>query len=561
MNIPMKKHIKLFFSGLCMMGVLSGCGEDFLDEEVLDSYAPEVLKDELGFEAAIIGLHYQYGTMFTTTDDQTIRGVWQLGTDIAWAPAGRSNGDARPHFDYAVLNSTDGAARKIWGSYYRLINNANILIQSTSGGPVAGVTEEEMAVFRAEGKFFRAIAYHNLVTHFGDVPLLTEPLSAPKTDFVRTPVAEVDNIIEEDLLEAVEFLPNIGDAPADGRANKEMARQLLAEVYLRMGEDAKAEAQCTEIINGGRLSLVRERYGVRANDPGDAFSDMFLYGNQRRSQGNTEGIWVLEAENPADVTGGSSGAPQQRRVWVASYHDLPGMHPSDSTGGRGIARMRLNNWVVYDLYEESDMRNSKFSLKRTLYFNHPDERYDAIRGQAVPYGEDAEFTLSDGSSVKIFAADTIYKYVPYTLKWGQYDPRDNFGWGMWKDFILMRLGETYLLRAEARMKQGNLDGAAADINVLRDRAHASMVSASDIDLDFILDERVRELLAEENRRKTLVRTGTLVERAKRLTGDQPLAGGALETTNGLNGDHLLMPIPQTEIDLNKDAVLTQNEGY
>ncbi|WP_215224438.1 RagB/SusD family nutrient uptake outer membrane protein [Echinicola shivajiensis] len=561
MNIPFKKHIKLFLSALCILGFLSGCSEDFLDEEVLDSYAPEVLTDRLGFEAAVIGLHYQYGTMFTTTDDQTIRGVWQLGTDIAWAPAGRSNGDARPYFDYEILNSTDNAARKIWGSYYRLINNANILIQSTSGETVQGVTSEEMAVFRAEGKFFRALAYHNLVTHFGDVPLLTEPLAAPKTDFVRTPVAEVDNIVVQDLLEAVESLPNIGEAAENGRANKEMARQLLAEVYLRRGEDAKAEEQCTEIINGGRLSLVRDRYGVRANDPGDAFSDMFLYGNQRRSQGNTEGIWVLEAENPADVTGGSSGAPQQRRVWVASYHDLPGMHPSDTTGGRGLARMRLNDWVVYGLYADNDMRNSKYSIKRTLYFNNPDPKYDAIRGQEVPYGKDAEFILDDGSSVKIFAADTIYKYVPYTLKWGQYDIRDNFGWGMWKDFILMRLGETYLLRAEARFKQGNLDGAAADINVLRDRAHTDMVSASDIDLDFILDERVRELLAEENRRKTLVRTGTLVERAKRLSGEESLAGGAIETTNGLSENHLLMPIPQTEIDLNKDADLGQNSGY
>ena len=80
-------------------------------------------------------------------------------------------------------------------------------------------------------------------------------------------------------------------------------------------------------------------------------------------------------------------------------------------------------------------------------------------------------------------------------------------------------------------------------------------------LDFILDERARELVGEENRRMTLVRTGTLVERAKRLCGTVTLAGGNIETTNGIQDYNVLLPIPQTEIDLNKDAVLEQNSGY
>ena len=167
----------------------------------------------------------------------------------------------------------------------------------------------------------------------------------------------------------------------------------------------------------------------------------------------------------------------------------------------------------------------------------------------------------NGDEVKIFAADTIYKLAPYTLKWRHFDPRDVFGFGMWKDFILMRLGETYLLRAEARLKQDNPGGAADDINELRDRAQAPTVDAGDIDLNFILDERVRELLAEENRRMTLVRTGTLVDRARNLNGTEPVAEGNIETTNGISDDNLLLPIPQTEIDLNKDAELAQNPGY
>lgn len=556
----MKKHIKIL-SYICLLTVLSACDDSFLDEKVLDKYAPSSLNDKLGFDAAVVGLHQHFATHLKSTNDQTLIGMWQVGTDIVWAPAGRSNGDARPYFDYAQLTSSDNASLKVWRYLYKLISNANILIESTLA-EVPGMTQAERNVYNAEGRFFRAYAYEMLVTLYGGVPLVTEPLTSPRTDFVRASVGEVNSLIEEDLLFAVANLPNIGEAASGGRANKAMARQLLATTYLRMGQDAKAEAQCTEIINGnsGALSLVKNRFGVKANQPGDPFSDMFIFGNQRRSQGNTEVIWVLENENPTDKPY-ETDFPQQRRVWGGGYYDVAGMLPSDSTGGRGIARIRLNDWVLYNLYEDGDMRNSKYNIRRHWYFNNTESRYNSIRGQEVPYGEDAEFALTDGSTIKILAADTIWKLAPFTTKWDEFDPRDTFGYGMWKDFILMRLGETYLLRAEARFKQGDPGGAAEDINELRERANASLIDEGDVTLDFILDERARELLGEENRRMTLVRTGTLIERATHLTGVGPLADGNIETTNGLTANHLLMPIPQAEIDLNKDAVLEQNPGY
>ena len=541
--------------------LLFSCSDSFLDEQVLDRYAPESLRDNLGFDAAAVGLYHHFHTMRTTDWDQTILGIWHLGTDITWAPSGRSNGDARSYFDYQQMNSLDPAARKIWTSLYRLINNANILIENAEGGQTIGMTQEELDAFNAEARFFRAYAYNMLVTLYGDVPLLTEALSQPKTDFVRTPSSEVNAAIEQDLLFGVQSLPDPGSARYESRINKAMAHQLLAEVYLRLGQPAQAEAQADAIINSGRYTLVTSRYGVNSNLSGDPFSDMFLPGNQRRSQGNTEAIWVMEAENPSDVTGGSSGNPQQRRVWISGYYDIPGMEPADSLGGRGIARVRLNNWVLYSLYENQDMRNSEFNIKRQLYFNNRGSAYDNIRGQQVPYGQDAEFTLANGNTIRIFQADTIWRMPPYTMKWGHFDDRDVFGYGQWKDHIMMRLGETYLLRAEARFLQGDLGGAAEDINMIRSRSQASPISAADINLDFILDERARELLAEENRRMTLVRTGTLVERARRLTGTTPLANGEIETTNGLQDFHMKMPIPQTEIDLNRDGELTQNPGY
>ncbi|WP_111307464.1 RagB/SusD family nutrient uptake outer membrane protein [Confluentibacter sediminis] len=558
----MKISIK-YLVGMCALLLVNySCQDSFLDEKVLDALAPETLNDKLGYDAAAVGLYNSLSSTFYTTDqDQTFLGMFQLGTDIMWAPSGRSNGLARPYFDYSQLNSTDWGASKVWNGAYKIINNANIIINNAESGNAVGMSQDEIKAFNGEGRFFRAYAYNMLATLYGGVPLVLVPIDDAKTDFTRASLDEVNTAIVTDLEKAVANLPEVDKAAYAGRANKNMARQLLAEVYLRIGKPDLAEKRCDTIINSGKYSLVKNRYGVRSSEPGDAFSDMFINGNQRRSQGNTEAIWVLEQENPTDVTGGSTGWPQQRRVWGASYHDLPGMEPTDTLGGRGLGRIRLDNWVLYNLYDDGDMRNSKYSIHRQHYFNNTNSKYDDIRGLPVPYGQDVTFTLPDASEVKIFAADTIYKNAPYILKWGQFDPRDVFGYGQFKDFIIMRLGETYLLRAEARFKQSDFDGAAQDINVLRDRAHAPFVDAGDITLDFILDERARELIGEENRRITLVRTGTLVERAKRLNGTAPLAGGNIETTNGLQDYNVLLPIPQSEIDLNKDAVLEQNPGY
>ena len=114
-------------------------------------------------------------------------------------------------------------------------------------------------------------------------------------------------------------------------------------------------------------------------------------------------------------------------------------------------------------------------------------------------------------------------YFPHTTKWGCYDETDDFGYAGVKDWPVMRLGETLFVTSRSTFPSRNLAGAADDINKLRDRAfkeyrassgnpNAGKVSENQIDIDFILDERARELIGEENRRMTLVRTNTLKER-------------------------------------------------
>ena len=209
-------------------------------------------------------------------------------------------------------------------------------------------------------------------------------------------------------------------------------------------------------------------------------------------------------------------------------------------GGRGLGRLRLSSWLTKSLYKDGDIRNSKYNIHRDFYYNDPK---NAKFGQKIPFQ----------------GADTLYRICPSTTKWYCFDEKGSYGWASVKDWPMMRLGETYLLLAEAQYQQGHLEDAAGSINELRKRAFVNypmqgQVFASDITLNFILDERTRELIGEENRRMTLMRTKTLVNRAK-------LNCDLKNPITGLTDKNLLLPIPLSEIQLNKDAKLEQNPGY
>ncbi len=160
------------------------------------------------------------------------------------------------------------------------------------------------------------------------------------------------------------------------------------------------------------------------------------------------------------------------------------------------------------------------------------------------------------------------------------------------DWYMVRIAETYLLRAEARLAQGNKSGAAEDINVLRSRAGARPCSAADIDIDYILDERVRELFGEEQRWITLSRlscnpnatyvldkyptqnattSNTLYERTRKYGfGYENDDRGREAYTDALGNTrhrpniqphNYVLPIPILLIQSNNGILIQQNYGY
>jgi hypothetical protein len=116
---------------------------------------------------------------------------------------------------------------------------------------------------------------------------------------------------------------------------------------------------------------------------------------------------------------------------------------------------------------------------------------------------------------------------------------------------MFRLAETYLLRAEAYFRLNNLTAAAADINAVRSRSNAAAVAPASVNIDYILDERMREFGVEEKRRLTLARLNLLYDRVTRFN---PYYGD-------IQPHHNVFPIPYVEIERNREAVLEQNEGY
>lgn len=522
---------------LCVMSAgLVSCSDDLLTEAPPHIIVPENLfTDSAGFEAAVNALYAQarrerYGQNNTAND--LVATAMTVGVDNAWTNYVSTT--ERIFDEWGIRNNSQADVfLDLWTWLYKTVNAANTIIHRAENPEVEWSEATKNRVL-AEARFFRAWAYRHLTYLWGDVPLNLEESSGEsiRTDWERTPRAEVRKQMEEDLLFAEQYLPETSDDP--GKVVKAVAQHYLAELYLAMGEPAKAEEKALAVINSGLYRLITERYGVRANEPGVPFMDQFVDGNVNRNQGNTEVLWAFQYQQ--NVPGG--GASIMRRYWVNRYYNNKGILVSAEYGGRGIGRLAPTAWAI-NLYEPGDDRGSIYAIRKFYLYNDPN---------GLPAGKQLGDTLflnwdEEANSAKLW---------PSTRKWDWVDPNDVSGAEQYGDQPYLRLADTYLLLAEAQLKLGHPGDAAATINVVRRRAHASEIDASDVTLDFILDERSRELLTEEERRYTLLRTGTWLERTR---AHNPIAGPNITPRD------TLYPIPQAVIDANIGKAMTQNPGY
>ena len=521
------------------------CNTNLLDEKPLGSLNSDiVLTSKIGFQNYLIGIS-QFAREEISMDDQTYIMNF-IGTDVVSA----AGVEFTFYKDYnTYLNPTTREVTNIWNwAYAKMIMQANTIIIYANKPESKSIwaTEAERNAVIAEARFYRAYTYNLLANIYGDVPLVDTIYSEPKSDFVRAARKEIYQFAAKDLEFASQWLPATVVKTQEGRIVKAAADHLLSEVYISLGDYDKSIQNANNVINSGLYKIMTTRFGSRKDQPGDVFSDLFLDGNQNRSSGNMESIYVWQYE---PFTVGGAGTRPSGNALIRQFGpfltkvlapDGKAILASDSLG-RGTGPCRGTNYLLYDIWKgnfNNDMRNSVYNMRRKFYYNNPASKYF---GQLVEKRTNQEDTLRN-----------IYPY-PRKVEGKPWNNINTSG-GTNSDLMVFRLAETYLLRAEAYFRKGMLQNAADDINVLRKRVGAILVLPIDVTLDYILDERARELIAEEPRRRTLTRMGNLVERVRKYS---LLAS----TRTTIQDKHEFFPIPQTAIDANFSVKLVQNPGY
>lgn len=569
-NKMKKKNIFLLtIVFLLNMICITSCNEDELLKEVpKDFNAPEnsyITNNQ--FQMAVNNLYFDMrNLMWDISSDSKY--AFYYATDFAFCGASYLPGSFGKLNDYTNVMIPSDAVVNLpkWTWLYTMVKDANVII-SRLENPDSKVTEANKKIFKGEALFFRAFAYRILAHLWGGVPLVLKEVTTPLRDLTRATRDEVYKQCAADLEYGVANLPNI-EAVKDGKVSSQVCNHLLSEIYISLKDYDKAIAAATAVINYPGLALMTVRFGSKKTLPGDVYSDLFRYNNQNRSSGNKEALYVIQYDY---LNAGSALSADLNRFFIPYYQTasvggkslFAGV--SDGKGGRGIGWAIPTRFFFYQNWEpdfSKDMRNSQYNIIRDVQIDNP----------ASPYF--GKWMVKDGVN-KVAGVDTVRAWYPIITKVARINdsPSDiyqkktdgspiktafgdilltNNASNTFKDEYLFRLAETYLLRAEAYIGKSNPTSAAADINVIRSRANATPITASQATLDYVLEERLRELYCEELRMATLCRLGKLVERNRKYN---PYTGKTI------SDHHNLWPIPYTEIARNIFGKIEQNPGY
>ena len=433
------------------------------------------------------------------------------------------------------------------------------------------------------------------------MPIVRELTTTPRYDFVRE--SRIDTYqFAIDELEAI--LPDLPLTPPErGRIVRGAAQHNLIQLYIDKGVTLEAEGRQPEaqeayaqairygndLIDGGTFRLMTNRFGTRAkegpkyyydyspdangqlredrtyasagvNIPGNVFWDLFQRGNQDYADGNYEAVWTIETDYQANLDKDGDARLNFSRSYGPCFrdilpNDLVGSTPD--VGGHGVTWIMPTAYTRDEIWSGQwgrDMRNSEACYRRTFLGNVAKSQY---YGKVIPWS----MLYREGNSNRD-AVDAAYtQCFPISCKIHQDSYIDDASGGnrtyIFRDDYAIRLAESILLRAEAKWRSGDAQGAAEDINKIRRRANCShLVAADEVGVDLILDERARELMYEEIRWNTLLRMGgtVAVDRIREHAyWDEPRSA-SMKNFN-------LWPIPQTVIDTNKDVKMEQNEGW
>ena len=495
-----------------------------------------------GFESAVNAMYTPFRSHLPLERGSTMT---VMGTDEYQKGA---DGSYKFFNDYtSSLTGDVDMIQNLWRDFYLGINTCNTVIEAAK---TANVSDALKTLRTGEAKFMRAQYYFTLVRTYGDVPLTLTPTAGVLTATTRETTAKVYDAIIADLLAAEASLPD--KAAQYGRADKPAAQYLLAEVYLTRaapGDMALSAAKSLAVVNNPRFKLLA-RYG-----------DNYDINNQI----NTETIWAIQFSTDPLTNGGEGSGNQLHLFFLFPYDIEPGMQ-RDIAGGRPFKRFRPTTWLLNNWDKTKDSRYDQVFRVVWTSNNANTIPKDASGAPKFTLGDTSIFFPGRDYTAAEKAATRYKVYGPSDYADAVFPPLQKFvdptrtstnQQSGQRDLPVMRLDNMYLMLAEALMRDGKPDQGVPYVNALRTRAAkpgqaaAMQITAADMSIDFILDERARELTGEFTRWYDLTRTHKLVERVTKYN-----PGGA----PNVKACHELRPIPNNEILLSTGGI-KQNPCY
>ncbi len=643
----------IFRNGLMLVlaGTLTGCTSDFLEQDPLSFYEPATTyKTEAGLQAAMTQCDKQLKTY-------RIDGNWNnvgiftnyLMSDVGMYAKTDMGGGFQDNFD-AKLTPTSGMAnggdanymQRFWDEGFNMVKYANTILSYIDD--VKGLNDATRNAYKGRAYFHRAYAYYNLALQFGDIPLVTKLISVPKLNYTSASKEAIFKMLVHDLEFAVDNVPSQRDMAYVGQVNKEGCMHLLVKCYLAVGEYAKAESMATRLIEEQGLKLMTETFGTWQPSGAEKtwkVTRNVLWDLHRTPNiadpANKETIMMISNSNDQDFTVYNvmrACFVHWSNSVIRDPHGMatPGNNIARSNSnynetldwvraaGRGIAVNRTSyffNKTIWNYDGETDWQDLRHNREVGNWMEMEDFKYNNPNSEC--YGQNYQLYATedhigtDGKVIvhkgDILCSDTIRSWYPTPL-YQLYildTPNENekganqfqgaSGKGANGDMYLFRLAETYLLRAEARLYQGNATGATEDVNAIRQRANAKKMFTT-VNIGDIMAERARELYLEEFRQAEMVRVSWCLARSgvadewgntyNLNTWDKQdgtdLEGGSYwyrrcvnynvfnrEYGKGQQGNqtfeykinkhNLFWPVPNSAITANSKAPLRQNYGY
>lgn len=533
------------------------CSKDALDEKIISNIGNDYLNTPSGFndgvKAAYSFLRAWYGT--ERGNNLTIFGTdtYQNGADGSWKFMNTYAAQFDP--STAIL-------QEVWDEFYRGINTCNAVIDRASN--VTGLADAVKKQRVGEVKFLRAQYYFILTQLFGGVDLrLTETIDPTKVA-TRASISDMYAAIVKDLEEAIPDLENKARSAEYGRVTRCAAEHLLAKVYLTK---ATSEAKASDDFSKAATlaSNVTKNYGIKLLTD---FARVHAEGNE-----NNEEV-IFATQYTYDPLTNSTGN-NSHVFFLMEYDVQPGMQ-RDIANGRPFKRYKPTTYTLetvfapanrskdsryYKTFEESFQCNKPGTYNTTFDVSKPSVTFAA--GDTTIYLPGVEWTMEERAKKKYqVLVPSLYseRLFPPLRKHldGRRADRTVFEGG--RDYINFRLAETYLILAEALLQQGKTQEAVDAINVVRRRAawpgkESEMeITAADLNMEFIMEERERELIGEQHRWFDLKRWGNLVERVQKYNS---------QAAANIKAHHVLRPIPQVQIDRVEGgaSAFPQNPGY